>query len=378
MKQTRVDKLVVLAIFATVILGGVMFQLRSAESTSKPSAPNGPGPRKPSNVSEFRGFALQLHNSDEKHPYEQYIDEIAATNANTLSLIVTGFQENGSSSSIFIDMRKTPPDERLVKLMQRAKKNRLRVVLMPIVLLKNARDGEWRGKISPPNWNDWWDDYRDYIIRYARLAAKAKAEVFVIGSELVSTEKFEDRWRKLIAEIRSIYSGRLCYSANWDHYRPINWWDDLDIIGMTSYYDLTEGKKPTVEKLADTWSGIKKDILQWQAKINRPILFTEVGWPNQETCAQYPWDYYRSPNKPDPQAQANCFEAFFKTWIKEPAVAGYLVWEWRNHPGQKIGPDDTSYVPMDKPAMDVIIKYYQMPSPKRPAVSQQTTTQANN
>lgn len=368
------DKLAVLAIFAIGISAAAVFNMLHQEEP--PSPTTRPAPLRASAVSEFRGFALQMHNGDDDHPYEQYVEEIAQSGANTLSLIVHGYQDDGSSRSIFIDSRKTPPDRRIIALATLAREKGLRVTIMPVILLKNARDGEWRGKISPPDWNLWWADYRDIAIRYARVAAAAKAEVYIIGSELVSTELFEDRWRKLIADIRSVYSGRLAYSANWDHYRPIKWWDALDIIGMTTYYDLTGGKDPTLERLGESWASIKADILTWQATINRPILFTEVGWPNQITCAQYPWNYYEAPDSPAPLAQANCFEAFFDTWIAEPSVAGYIVWEWRSHPGQKIGPEDTSYVPMGKPAMGIIKKYFQMPSPN-PA-TQPAETQAFN
>jgi hypothetical protein len=140
--------------------------------------------------------------------------------------------------------------------------------------------------------------------------------------------------------------------------RAGEFWDDLDIVGMTTYYDLTGGKKPTVETLVEAWKPIRKEILQWQAKINRPILFTEVGWPNQVTCAQYPWDYYRSPDQPDPEAQANCFEAFFRIWANEPQTSGWLVWEWRTSLDQKPDEKDTSYNPEGKPAMAVIKKYF--------------------
>jgi hypothetical protein len=143
---------------------------------------------------------------------------------------------------------------------------------------------------------------------------------------------------------------------------------------MTTYYELTAGEEPTLERLVEKWKQIKEDILTWQAKINRPLLFTEVGWPNQKTCARYPWNYYSSPDSPDPQGQANCFEAFFRTWITEKAVAGILVWEWQNRPDQTIGPDDTSYVPMGKPAMKIIQNYFQMPSPwQQPASSTSTS-----
>jgi hypothetical protein len=362
------DKLWISAAFLVVVISATLIRMLSAEdrpqSTSQPVRPE---PLTQTDVGEFRGIALQLHNGDESCPYETYIDEIAQTGANTLSLVLAAFQENGSSSSIFLDLRKTPGDEHLARLIRHAHERNLRVVLMPIVLLENAREGEWRGKINPGSWNDWWEDYTSILMHYAELAERCQVEVFMVGSELISTEKMDNRWRELIGKIRSRFSGRLAYSSNWDHYRPITWWDAVDIAGMTTYYDLTGGKEPTLDLLTRSWEKLRKEILAWQRDIGRPILFTEVGWPNQIGCAQYPWNYYANPDKPDPLTQANCFEAFFRTWINEPAIAGYLVWEWRNHPGQKVGLEDTSYVPMDKPAIAVIEKYFQMPSPNASA-----------
>ncbi|HUU21683.1 MAG TPA: glycoside hydrolase TIM-barrel-like domain-containing protein [Phycisphaerae bacterium] len=359
----KCEKLVILLVFLLVVSAAVgLSELRRL--TSKAPAAS-PPPLRPSAAREFRGICLQIHNGDPQHPYEKYIEEIAQTGANTLCLIVTGWQENCASTSIFIDLRKTPPDARVKGLIAHARKQGLRVIFMPIVLLENPNSGEWRGKIKPEKWDDWWEDYTNYVLHYARLAQAAGAEVFIVGSELIKTEDQTDRWRALIRKVREVFKGRLSYSANWDHYRPVQWWDDLDLIGMTTYYDLTGGDKPTVERLCKSWKEIKSKILKWQAQINRPILFTEVGWPSQETCAQYPWDYYRS-KKADPTAQANCFEAFFRTWIQEDSAAGFLVWEWRSWDGQKTGPQDTSYVPCGKPAMDVIKKYFQYSdSPRR-------------
>ena len=368
------EKLVILVLFLLVVAAVVGLSLLQGVA-DRPAG----RPLKPSTTGEFRGICLQLHNSSPDIPYQKYIAEIARTGANTICLVVAGWQENCSSTSIFIDLRKTPSDGRVRDLIAHARKLGLRVVFMPIVLLENERSGKWRGEIKPEkdNWKDWWQDYTNYIMHYAEIAQGAGAEVFMVGSELVSTESQEGRWRALIAKVRKAFKRRLCYSANWDHYTPIKWWDALDLIGMTSYYDLTGGKQPTVERLRKAWKPIRDKVLRWQAKINRPILFTEVGWPNQDTCAQYPWDYYRS-KKPDPTAQANCFEAFFQTWTDQDAVAGFLVWEWRNYPGQKIGPkEDTSYVPCRKPAMKVIRKYLARPGRKartKPAAGPATTT----
>ncbi len=378
------DKLLILAIFVVVVGAVVGIQ------HFRPSGGRGgirrqllvpPAPVRRVDVAQMRGFSLQLQSASPSRPYDKYIGEIADAGANTICLVVAAYQENGGSTSIFVDARRVPTDERLGRLIALARRKGLRVVLMPIVLLDNPRAGEWRGQIEPKGWAKWWDKYNGYILRYARIAQQGGVDVFMVGSELVSTEKdHAPRWRRLIREVRGVFKGCLSYSANWDHYRPVSWWDEIDIVGMTTYYDLTKGKQPTVQRLLASWQPIRRDVLAWQRTINRPILFTEVGWPNQVTCAQYPWDYTRNPDKPDPTAQANCFEAFFRTWIREPSVAGFLVWEWRNAPGQDTGPKDTGYVPCGKPAMKVIQKYYQMPGaePKatRPAASQPATARS--
>ncbi len=366
------DKLLILLVFVAVLSAVVGLAVLHGDNAQPPVAPP-PPPQKASGAGEFRGISLQLHSSDPQVPFEQYVQEIADTGANTICFVVAAYQENCSSTSIFIDLRKTPPDDRVRSLIRLAKSKGLRVVFMPIVLLENARAGEWRGKIQPENWPDWWEDYEHYILHYVHIAQAENADLFILGSELVKTEAQEEGWRKLIAKARRHFRGRLSYSANWDHYKPVRWWDDLDVIGMTTYHDLTGGKEPTVERLMDSWAKLRREILAWQKDIRRPILFTEVGWPNLKTCAQYPWNYCLDED-PDPQAQANCFEAFFRTWSNTPQVAGYLVWEWRSWPGQPTGPEDRSYVPNGKPAMEVIRKYLNAPATTAPAETGEAQT----
>jgi hypothetical protein len=356
-------KFVFLAIFVAALAAATTWKVLDRSVAATPGEALAATATSPGAGSEFRGITLQLHSPQEADAYKKLVDEIAANNVNTIALVVAGYQENCASTSIFIDLRRAPGDEQLKTIIRYAHEKRLQVSLMPIVLLENPREGEWRGKISPDGgrWDDWWESYTNYVLHYANIAHDTGAEVFMVGSELISTEQQTDRWRGLIKKVRQTCTGRLCYSANWDHYKVPQFWDDLDLIGMTTYYELAGGKTPTEEVLAASWNKIKREIVDWQGKLKkrRPLLFTEVGWPNQKTAAQYPWDYYRAQDKPDPELQALCFKTFFQAWADESAVGGFLVWEWRTSLTQTTTPtEDTTYVPKDKPAMKVINDFF--------------------
>src|SRR5436190_7497656 len=100
----------------------------------------------------YRGVAMQLQRTDWNEEYKKSIDEIAAVGADTVLFVVDTRQENGTSSRIYLDMRMTPSRDMLMGLIKHAKDRKLRVVLMPIVLLDLPREDEWRGQIKPLNW----------------------------------------------------------------------------------------------------------------------------------------------------------------------------------------------------------------------------------
>ena len=62
--------------------------------------------------------------------------------------------------------------------------------------------------------------------------------------------------------------------------------------------------------------------------------------------------------------QARCFRLFFETWADDPAVAGCLVWEWRNHPNHD---SERGYVPCkNEGSMKEIRAYFARPPKARP------------
>lgn len=312
-----------------------------------------PAPRVPVSLvsgAPYHGMSWQVHYSATAVEQARVMcREIAELGADTIMISNPGYQEHAGSDTFKIDPVVTPSREQWLQIFDIAHSNGLRVILMPIILLSNPRGNEWRGVISPPSWDDWFEQYRQFILHFARIAEEGKVEVFMVGSELVSTEKFTDRWREVIREVRKVFSGKLSYSSNWDHYKVVEFWDDLDLVGMTSYYKLASEPNPSLESLIEAWKPIKRGLLRWQAMVGKPLLFTEAGWCSQEGTAIEPWNYYykQEATPAGLEEQRRCYRAFMETWKDTPQVGGVLWWEWNDQPG---GKNDYNYTPRGKPA----------------------------
>src|SRR5439155_16871068 len=146
----------------------------------------------------------------------------------SVSLIVPKAQKDVRSTGFRDDRWVTPSDPSLRRAAEEAHRLGMRVFLFPIVYVEDLREGEWRGTLSPADWDLWFQVYEEMILHYAQLAAEEKIEYFSVGSELCSTERFRDRWRRVIRKVRSVYRGRITYSANWDHLDPVSFAGDLD------------------------------------------------------------------------------------------------------------------------------------------------------
>src|SRR5437868_2297058 len=76
----------------------------------------------------------------------------------------------------------------------------------------------WRGEINfvtPEEWGRFFSDYEKWIVQMATLAESEHAEVLCVGLEFTYAQKFEERWRKIIAAVRAVYHGKITYGANW-------------------------------------------------------------------------------------------------------------------------------------------------------------------
>ena len=335
----------------------------------------------------FRSVSMQLQRTDWLDKYEDSIDRIAALGADTVKFVVDPRMEHGESNRIYLDMRMTPTPEALQRLIKHAKSRNLRVILMPIVLLDAPRKAtEWRGTIKPESWDKWFESYTEMMVHFSWIAEVSGVDLLVVGSELVSTETRNNDWQKVIAKVRSIYKGKLTYSSNWDHYTVVPFWDQLDLIGMNSYWSLDEGKKSdaTIEDIKIAWANIQADLLPFAAGHRKPIIFLEAGWCSIANAAHEPWDYTRSDQPEDPDLQRRLYEGFFQTWYGHPQLGGFSIWEWTPNPDPKdrasVEKAARGYTPEHKPAEAVLRSFLARPpwpvNPNRNTPKSNTTGSA--
>src|SRR5690606_3118867 len=127
------NKLIVLAaslVFLAVV-GCVLVAQQAPETAGPAAAPSLPQRHGVEGL-PFVGAGMQIQRVDWIDRYKQSIDEIAAAGGDTVLLVVDARQENGTSSRVYLDMRMTPTPDQLGALIQHAKANQLRVILMPI------------------------------------------------------------------------------------------------------------------------------------------------------------------------------------------------------------------------------------------------------
>ncbi len=296
---------------------------------------------------------------------DRSLERLREIGADHLSLVVTQYQDSFNSTEIKRTER-TPSDRSLSHAIKTAKELGLTVMLKPHIDLIDKHDGSfWRADIGFNNdtdWARWFRNYRRVIIHYARLAERTGVEIFCVGTELSFTTQRNDEWVELIREVRKVFSGKLVYAANWDNFKNVRFWNELDYVGIDAYFPLSYSPDPTLEELKQGWRKWKNEIRDWHSTVNKPILFTELGYASTPSAHYAPWEGGMQGN-PDIDIQAMCYEAFFQTIWNEPWFAGVYWWKW-NPNIRSGGQYNRRFTPQNKPAERIIEAHYKGPEPR--------------
>ncbi len=204
-------------------------------------------------------------------------------------------------------------------------------------------------------WSDWFASYTNFIIHYAQLAQKNGVEQLCVGTELLTSQGRDADWRKVIASVRSAYSGPLVYAATYEH-EDLTWWNAVDIMGVDAYYTLSTDAHPSVAALNSGWKAIATRLASLAAKNHKKIQFSEIGYRNLVATANNPWDDFRD-GPADMQGQANAYEAAFETFYNQSWFSGFFWWSWGTDPLEG-GLCNTNFTPHDKLAEDVLRKWF--------------------
>lgn len=325
-------------------------------------APDRPG--EPITLPEARplvGFAINAHHIGDLPLYLRSVDRIAELGANALIVVTPMYQRFVDSTLIEVLPDKCPTAAQLIAILKRAREHGMQTTLLPIVLIERPQGKEWRGVIEPSDWDAWWRSYDDFIERYVEIANRAHVDLLSVGSELNTTEDQISRWERIVQRVRRTFGGQLTYSANWDRYHVVRFWELVDVMSVSAYFELVPADPDApFPALVEAWAVERDRMLDTARHWQRPLLLSEVGYPTLPWASAHPWNYVATGDvAADPEAQARCYRAFFETWTGEltrssPAgpAAGFFCYRW--DPYHRGGPQDTGYGVRGKPAHEII------------------------
>ena len=283
---------------------------------------------------------------------------ILNTNANSITIMPYAFCSVGQPMVQYNNPRQWwgEKDEGVIGTIVLAKQNGLSIMLKPHLWL---RHGSYTGDFMLPDEKSWQifeDSYKNYVLHYAKICDSLQVQMFCIGIELGTAVRERPAYfSQLIDEVKAVYKGKITYAANWDDYGRFPFWNKLDFIGVDAYFPLINATNPTVAELQTAWQPhiAKMETLSKQFK--KPIIFTEYGYRNTDSCTAEPWkENVATINN---QAQANAYEGLYKAIANKPWFAGGFVWKWYADDYYR-NATRADYTPQNKEAQKVMANWY--------------------
>lgn len=304
---------------------------------------------------QFKGISFSAAN---KVTTAKDIRPIADINANYISIVPYGFL---SENTIKYDSRYQWVGERpeaIRHCVQLAHEEGLQVMLKPHIWIGH---GTYTGHYvceTEEEWKELEESYHSYILEFVKIAQEEKVAVFSIGTEwgafVEARPKF---WKSLIKDVRAAYDGKVVYAANWDDYQDVSFWEDLDYIGIDSYFPLSEKGNPRLSELIKSWREIMPKIEAFALKERKKVIFTEFGFKSTSIATVEPW-VHKDGGRFSEKVQNLAYKSFFATVWKQSWFAGGFVWKWYHNHSRAGGQGDRDFTPQNKLAEETIRRNY--------------------
>ena len=279
----------------------------------------------------------------------QTLDELKSLGANSFSIHpYARIREDGQVTFRVVD------DHRHVRVpLDAARERGMSAMLIPHLAYWGTKF-TWRGEIkfeTEAEWDRFFADYETWIVEMAKLAEAHGAAVFSVGLEYTHAQKFEARWRRIIAAVRAVYRGKVTYGANWGEYADVKFWDALDYIGVLAYFPLTTARDPTPAQLAAGWAKRAGEMARFSSENRgKQFLFVEVGYNESARAAAEPWSYAMGGENAT-EIQQRCIASALQLTGKHPWLAGMFWWKWF----PELPDDDEENFRIQTPAIKALI-----------------------
>ncbi len=208
-------------------------------------------------------------------------------------------------------------------------------MLKPHIWLSEQDGGDWRGTIgfdTEREWKEWFSNYERFLLHSAQIAAQTEAKILCVGVELSRTvTDCPDDWRRLISKFRELCPGPLTYAVNWwGDYDVVEFWDELDYIGINAFFPLTLEEEATdLATLSAGARAVADQIETVHKRTGKPVLLTEVGFRSVRGATVKPWEWPRRDDRPiDLHLQKRAYEAILQSFWDRNWFYGLYWWKW--------------------------------------------------
>ena len=222
----------------------------------------------------------------------------------------------------------------------------VKIILEPYPYIDDGKgiETEW----NPDNKEQWFESWGNILNDLGIYAENNKVYGIYIASNLVRLEHETQNWIDLINNFRSVYSGKVIYRTN--YWVTASWATELkeaydnklnndlfglvDIIAISSYFELTDKINPSVEDLKENiynvslygrGQNIYEEIKAFNEKWNKPIMFGELGIPPYETAPSQPWNNQFN-TEYNEDIQANWFKAWYEVFSPNDWFLGFSIY----------------------------------------------------
>jgi hypothetical protein len=292
-------------------------------------------------------FTAESHAGYSPETARPMLEQLRKYGVNSIAIVPYGFTRKGSPTVRFSGSGSMERDDDIQESTKVAHELGIRVFLKPQVWVRPGYPGDLEFP-SAADRKAWFQQYTVFISHYAVLAQTIHADMFCVGVEFIKLSGYEAEWRKVIAQVRKLYSGPLVYAANFGpEFEQLKFWDALDYIGLNNYYPLPDDLNN---------SAVVATVEAVQKRFRRPVIFPEAGFSTYDAPHRQPWD--ETPRKLAPEQQAKCYDAVLRAFYNKPWFQG--VYWWKVGTNGFGGTQDGSHTPWRKPAMDVIARWYKL------------------